>query len=358
MIGPVRVSTCRGLLCVALSCLLTLPLAPAPAADTAAWQPKTAAGPHRVETLLDQWHDAARQRDVPVKIYYPADGAGPFAVVVFSHGLGGSRDGYEFLGRHWASHGYVSVHLQHKGSDSSVWQGDGAPLEALRRAAADVRNAIDRPKDVSFALDRLAQLNRDDQPLGRRLDLDRVGMAGHSFGAYTTIAVAGQAFLPRLGQPLSLRDPRVKAAIPMSAPVPRKGELDAVYGPINIPCLHMTGTLDDSPLNETTAEQRRLPFDHMNASDQYLVTFVGGDHMIFSGRIGLLPRSGKDPLFQELIRAGTTAFWDAYLHDDPQAKAWLAEGAYARLLADNGRLEVKLHAAPRTPPPAKPSPIR
>ena len=38
-------------------------------------------------------------------------------MIVFSHGLGGTRDGYEYLGRHWASYGYVSVHLQHKGSD-------------------------------------------------------------------------------------------------------------------------------------------------------------------------------------------------------------------------------------------------
>ena len=48
------------------------------------------------------WHDATRDRDVPVKIYFPKDGAGPFPVVLFSHGLGGSREGYEYLGRHWA----------------------------------------------------------------------------------------------------------------------------------------------------------------------------------------------------------------------------------------------------------------
>ena len=79
-------------------------------------------GPHEVAVLLAAWQDSRRQRQVPVKIYYPADGAGPFPVIIFSHGLGGSREGYQYLGRHWASHGYVSVHLQHIGSDQAVWE--------------------------------------------------------------------------------------------------------------------------------------------------------------------------------------------------------------------------------------------
>ena len=78
------------------------------------------AGPFAVETASFDWTDAARNREVPVKIYYPKDGAGTCPLIVFSHGLGGSREGYEYLGRHWASHGYVSVHVQHKGSDTEV----------------------------------------------------------------------------------------------------------------------------------------------------------------------------------------------------------------------------------------------
>ena len=67
------------------------------------------AGPAAVETVAYDWHDAKRDRRVPVKIYYPKTGNGPFPVIIFSHGLGGSREGYEYLGRHWASWGYVSV---------------------------------------------------------------------------------------------------------------------------------------------------------------------------------------------------------------------------------------------------------
>src|SRR5437879_4469297 len=92
----------------------------APGADRPAYAPPKPSA--TVEVLKLDWHDAKRNRAVPAKIYFPKEGAGALPVVIFSHGLGGSRDGYEYLGRHWAGCGYVSVHLQHIGSDSAVWR--------------------------------------------------------------------------------------------------------------------------------------------------------------------------------------------------------------------------------------------
>ena len=66
-------------------------------------------------------HDAARNRDIPVRVYLPTNTA-PEPVILFSHGLGGSRAGSVFLGEHWAARGYVAVFLQHPGSDDSVWK--------------------------------------------------------------------------------------------------------------------------------------------------------------------------------------------------------------------------------------------
>src|SRR3977135_1666353 len=63
-------------------------------------------------------HDAARNRDIPVRIYLPATGE-PKPVVLFSHGLGGSRSASKFLGEHWAARGYVAVFVQHPGSDDA-----------------------------------------------------------------------------------------------------------------------------------------------------------------------------------------------------------------------------------------------
>ncbi len=329
-----------------------------PAGAAAGEAYKTGPGPQEVETITYDWLDAKRERPVPVRVYYPKTGEGSVPVIVFSHGLGGSRDGYAYLGRHWASHGYVSVHLQHKGSDTDVWRGKANPMKAMRETAVDPRNAIARTRDVRFAIDRLEQMNRETPPLRGRLDLARVGMAGHSFGAHTTLAVAGQTYTPLLGKPKTA-DPRVKAAIPMSSPVPaRTIGLDAVYQHIRIPCFHMTGTLDSSVIRETDPKQRRIPFDHTRGADQYLVTFEGGDHMVFSGHRRRFGDGVKDPLFHNLIRRSTTAFWDAYLKGDAKAMAWLADGGFETLLGANGVFEKKIkRRAKRAQPVVEPAAV-
>lgn len=310
-------------------------------------------GPHPVETLSFEWEDAARRREVPVKIYLPKDVDRPAPVILFSHGLGGSRNHYAYLGEQWASHGYVSVHLQHIGSDDSLLRDGGQPFANLQKAVLNPMNSINRPKDVTFVIDELTRRNAADGPLKGRLDLDRIGMAGHSYGAFTTMAVIGQRFSTVSGRELSGRDPRIKAAIAMSSSATRKGvDPDEAYGGIAIPVFHMTGTLDDSPIGETSAAERRIPFDHMPGPELYLLTFQDGDHMIFSGRPRLpqginLPIKGwsgdgqRDAAFQELIRESSTAFWDAYLRGDANAKTWLKEGGFKARLGETGTFEQK-----------------
>ncbi|MBC7782281.1 MAG: hypothetical protein H7144_00460 [Burkholderiales bacterium] len=288
-----------------------------------------------------EWNDDARNRSVPAKIYSPASGNGPFPVIIFSHGLGGSSEGYEFIGRQWAANGYIVVHLQHKGSDDKVWRGQANPGEALKRAA-NAENSVARARDVSFVIDQLTQLN--DQPEWKgRLDLEHIGMSGHSFGGQTTMLIAGEKLGGNAGEKLlgKLSDPRVKAALPMSPATPRHHDkLDEEFGAIKIPVFEMTGTLDVSPLGETTAADRRIPFDHMNDHAAYLLTLTDGDHMVFSGRAR---RQFKptDARHHEIIRISSTGFWDAYLKDDTVAKAWLRDGAFKTSLAGDGAFEQK-----------------
>ena len=220
-----------------------------------------------------------------MKIYFPTDAVGPFPVIVFSHGLGGTREGYEYLGRQWAANGYVCVHTQHIGSDDSAWRGQAQPMQAMR-AAANLQNSLDRPKDVKFVVDQLASLNKDDAKLKGKLDLSELAMAGHSFGAMTTMMIAGQKF----GGPIASRfgklsDDRFKVALAMSAGPPiSRANLDDSYADIHIPTFFMTGTKDDSPIGDTTAADRRIPFDHTHAAATYLMVLKDGDHMVFSGR--------------------------------------------------------------------------
>ncbi len=314
----------------------------------------TQPGPFQVESFREDWHDSARNRTIPVKIYHPIqDGRsapGPFPVILFSHGLGGSREGYEYLGRHWASYGYVCVHLQHPGSDESVWRGKAQPIKSLQEAVRNpllaVNGAVNRTADVRFALDWLETLQKKPGSLKGRLDLGRIGMAGHSFGASTTLALAGQVAVLPTGREISGADSRIKAAVVMSPPVPKRPtQRQKAYQKITIPCFYMTGTEDDSPIGETRKEDRRVPFDLSgSAADRYLVTFTGGDHGIFAGRSALTPRRQreKDAIFHKLICAASTAFWDAYLREDSKAKEWLlSEDGFQRLLGPDGTFEKK-----------------
>src|SRR4051795_3366238 len=111
---------------------------------------------HEVATLRIVWHDKKRDRDVPVKIYYPKDATGPVPLIIFSHGLGGSRDGYSYLGNEWASHGYVSAHIQHLGSDTTALKNamNGGLQEAMKPYAAS-----NRIVDVYYAIGALDYMN-------------------------------------------------------------------------------------------------------------------------------------------------------------------------------------------------------
>src|SRR5260221_14459566 len=165
-------------------------------------------GPFSVESDDGVWHGAARERDIPVRILSPRLGAAATAaekdmaypVIIFSHGLGGSREGGALWGRHWASHGYIVVHLQHIGSDEAVWK-DKKPHDAVgsMKRAMNLENSRLRIGDVKFALDEMARLRDAGAAPFKHADLARIGMSGHSFGAQTTLAVAWGSLLPLPG---------------------------------------------------------------------------------------------------------------------------------------------------------------
>lgn len=272
------------------------------------------------------WHDDARNRDVPVKIYAPANIGLPVPLVVFSHGLGGSRGGYAYLGKYLAQHGYIAVHVQHPGSDASIFRFGEELLDSAHRAVRDPNNWRERPLDVKFVLDRMA--------LDPRVNTNAIGMAGHSFGAHTTLEIIG---LQVAGE--DFRDARVKAAVTMSSPRPL---LPGALKNIKTPCLHLTGTKDDSPVFPTKPEDRRYVFDHVKAADQWLVVLKDAHHFTFSDN----PRWGgklveRDLRHQPWICEMTTRFFDAFLKGDKKAAAWLTGNGLRDLLGDDATVEQK-----------------
>jgi len=229
------------------------------------------------------WFDETRQRAVPVRLYWP-EGAQPVPLVVFSHGIGGSRLGYAYLGEYFASHGIASLHLQHIGSDRSLWTGNPVSLIGRLQDAAHEKEALDRVRDFSFALDRVLA----DAEVGRRIDRRRIAAAGHSYGANTAMLAAG-ASIRRDGRTLALRDARVKAALLLSSP-PFYGEEDlkAIVQSITLPTLHVTATEDviRIPGYYSPASDRIAVFDAVGSPMKALAVFEGGSHSIFTNRGG------------------------------------------------------------------------
>jgi predicted dienelactone hydrolase len=142
-----------------------------------------------VQTL--NLYDAHRDRNIKTNIYIPESVSKKAStrrrpVIVISNGLGARRDRFDELSRHLTSHGFVVVTLDHHGSDRQrlleFYQG-------LHDENFEAAEYINRPLDISFLLDELTRLNP--KRFENRLDTDRVGVFGYSFGGTTALALAG-----------------------------------------------------------------------------------------------------------------------------------------------------------------------
>lgn len=110
---------------------------------------------------------------------------GPYPVILFSHGSMAIRFQSTYLTSYLASHGYVVIAPDHEGNTfTQLDQGN------VLSPDAQLQSLLNRPHDLLFLLDRYSDLAEDDSLFGM-LDVDRVGVTGHSFGAVTALRAAG-----------------------------------------------------------------------------------------------------------------------------------------------------------------------
>lgn len=279
-------------------------------------------------------NDKNRSREIPLRIFLPT-AQSPAPVVIFSHGLGGTRQGNAYCGKHWASRGYVAVFVQHPGSDDSVWRNKplGQRMASMQRAAS-LENFMLRARDIPVVIDQLEQWNESsDHALKGRLDLKNIGMSGHSFGAVTTQAVSGQTF-PLAGA--SLTDKRIKAAIAFSPSGGRGGaDPKKTFADVKIPWLVMTGTKDTSPIGGVDLKSRLSVFPSLPPEHKYELVLENAEHSAFTDRALPGDKEKRNPNHHRLILALSTAFWDTYLRNDAAAKAWL-DGDGPQTLLEKG----------------------
>ena len=261
-------------------------------------------------------------RDIPLLITLPRK-KGLLPVILFSHGLGGSRNGYKYVRTYWTGRGYATIFLQHPGSDESLLE-DVPPSQAMRQLldAATRKNLNLRVDDVKDVLDAMGVWASDkESPWYGRMDIANVGMAGHSMGALTSQLMIGQQrWLSSIK-----KDRRLRAAVLMSPSSPSLQSAASAFRTVMTPCLLLTGTLDSVPvLSNQTVESRRAVFEALPSGNAYELVFDNARHSAFSDR----PRQNEpphNPKHHTAIQVITTAFWDAYLQNNKQAKKWLKE---------------------------------
>lgn len=315
--------------CFALTLLFILTSTGCISSPAAGYDPLATSPTLKVEHLDLAVNDSIRHRQIPIRIYLAA-GLTSAPVVIFSHGLGGSREGYGFLGRHWAGRGYAAVFMQHPGSDSSVWRSQplGRRMAAMS-AAASSENFILRVKDVTAVLNEMQKWNTTSATLAGRFDLRRPAMAGHSFGAVTAQAVGGQSFA---GTPL-LADARIKSVIALSPSGPRNAANPAEsFGAVKIPWMLMTGTLDASPIGGQTPQSRLSVFPALPPGDKYQVVLFGAEHSAFSDTALPGDKEPRNPNHHRAVLALSTAFLDTYVRSDAAAKTWLESSGPSTIL--------------------------
>jgi len=299
-------------------------------------------GPHAVTEVSDVvLHDTKRNKDLHVRIFYPQD-AGPFPVIVFSHGAGGSQTCCDSLTRHWATYGYVTLQPTHDDSVSqrrSSGESEVHFLSGVRDALKNPAFWQSRPEDISFLLDSLSALQNRIPELAGKLDEQHIGVGGHSMGAFTADAIAGaRVDLPQ-HPGTSFADSRVRAALLLSPQGPGEfGLNDHSWDLISIPFMSMTGSLDQAA-NREGPEWKKIPFDRCEPGDKYHLFIEGANHMSFISARTLLPgRAAQGEMILGYTNSAALAFWDAYLKADPAAKTYLRSDALPKYSANAVKL--------------------
>lgn len=279
--------------------------------------------------------DQERDRTFPVDLYLPeVEDELLLPLVVISHGLGSDLTTFAYFAKHLASHGFAVAVPEHPGSSSRQIE---ALLSGLDNNVTPPEELIDRPLDIKFLLDRLAD------NFGDKIDTNHVGMIGQSFGGYTTLALAGaelnwttlQSECPNIDSSWNLswllqclalqipprldltdlKDERIRAAIAINPLV------SAVFGEeslskIDIPIMLISGSSD--PITPALPEQI-TPFTWLTVDEKYLVLLKDGTHFsTLNESAGSIPvpkqAIGPNPeIAQDYVRQLGLAFFGKYV---------------------------------------------
>lgn len=286
-----------------------------------ALKPGDAPTPFRIEGLAS-W-DAAPK-------------AGPFPLVILSHGYGSHPEWMTWLAENLASKGYVVMAAGHA----------DLPYD---RPLALIPTAVNRPLDQAF-LARAAETLARTPPWRGVIDTSRVAVIGHSMGGYGALRAAGASFnpqgLPARMTPGGLMEPLTRDAGPLIAnlkavvviaPWGGQAGIEAFaqegLGRVTTPVLFVSGDRDDIA---GFADGPVRLFDRLTGASRTMVVFRGAGHTIGVNPAPAEAMTGftteeffEDPVWRKARVTGIsqhfiTAFLDLHLKGMEDRRAFLA----------------------------------
>ncbi len=301
-------------------------------------------------------HDQVREKDLEIKVTYP-DGADTYPVIVFSHGLLGSKDGYQPLVRYWADNGYVVIQPTHY--DSASFR--KPTLTELRDLTPLFVGWESRPDDIILILDQLAHLESLLPDFQGKFDHGRIGMGGHSFGSHTAMLIGGTQLsatsFGNCGNVGSIansnisggasarsnaggkqfRDERPLAFLLLSPQGSGRALTEtadfnqSAWDDFERPMMIVTGT-EDKGRRRQDHIWRSEAFKYGAPDDKYLMVIEGGYHG-FGGITGtrFFGSGPANDSHVEWVQLSTLAFFDRYVKGLLDASKFLTEGELAKV---------------------------
>lgn len=243
-------------------------------------------------------------------------------VIIFSHGAGGCKENYRPLVDYWVAHGYVCIQPTH-GDSLSLREEEDRNFRQLMRSVSLGEYVIERADDISLVLDNFEHIENQIEVLSGRLDQERIGMSGHSYGAYTTQMIGGLSVRTGLRRRTTKTDERPKALL-MISPQGTGGVIDETsWDNVTRPAMIVTGSNDKGRLGQDYT-WRLEPWENISSETKFLCFIEEANHN-FGGISGAwYPGVGRaNERHVEYVRNSTLAFWDALLLEESEAIEYL-----------------------------------
>jgi hypothetical protein len=260
---------------------------------------------------------AADGREVPLRVVYP-EAAGPWPLIVFSHGMFSSNAAYMPIFEHWASRGYVIVAPDHLDANYGWRPKRNEDVEML---------TLSRGADLRLVMDSLERIGKAVPAMAGSIAPPPYAAAGHSMGTYMAMLQAGlKTRNPLSGKVLEWPDPRIGYVVMSSDPGKMALMPDDLWLGATVPTFMTTGTRDFG-----TSGKGRRPTDFTMerltggepTGQRFRVLVEGLDHY-YGGLVHRAPKDvTPDPQALEIYLALSTAFLDAFVREDEAAARYL-----------------------------------